>query len=183
LKQLAMTNNTSGASIFDLGNIIKAESIAEVTGILKGAEEKTNNIRREEMAQQQQMQQEALAAKAEEERMKLEFEAMENEKDRQNDLTIAEIRAAGYGAGFDINQNQMSDYQDAMKQVKEDARYREDISFKKEQAAIKNSMGKSKLDIDREKLATERDIANKQLEIARVNKNKYDVKDEKNSKK
>jgi len=183
LKQLAMTNNTSGASIFDLGNIIKAESIAEVTGILKGAEEKTNNIRREEMAQQQQMQQEALAAKAEEERMKLEFEAMENEKDRQNDLTIAEIRAAGYGAGFDINQNQMSDYQDAMKQVKEDARYREDISFKKEQAAIKNSMGKSKLDIDREKLATERDVANKQLEIARVNKNKYDVKDEKKPKK
>jgi hypothetical protein len=183
LKQLAMTNNTSGASIFDLGNIIKAESIAEVTGILKGAEEKTNNIRREEMAQQQQMQQEALAAKAEEERMKLEFEAMENEKDRQNDITIAEIRAAGYGAGFDINQNQISDYQDAMKQVKEDARYREDISFKKEQAAIKNSMGKSKLDIDREKLATERDIANKQLEIARVNKNKYDVKDEKKPKK
>ena len=183
LKQLAMTNNTSGASIFDLGNIIKAESIAEVTHILKGAEEKTNNLRREEMAQQQQMQQEALAAKAEEQRQKLEFEAMENEKDRQNDLTIAEIRSAGYGAGFDINQNQISDYQDAMKQVKEDARYREDISFKKEQAAIKNSMSKSKLDIDREKLATERDVANKQLEIARVNKNKYDVKGEDKTKK
>ena len=177
LKQLAMTNNTSGASIFDLGNIIKAESIAEVTGILKGAEEKTNDIRREELAQQQQMQQEALAAKAEEQRQKLEFESMENEKDRQSNLTIAEIRAAGYGAGFDINQNQMSDYQDAMKQVREDARYREDINFKKEQAAVKNSMSKSKLDIDREKLATERDVANKQLEIARVNKNKYDSKD------
>ena len=183
LKQLAMTNNTSGASIFDLGNIIKAESIAEVTGILKGAEEKTNDIRREELAQQQQMQQEALAAKAEEQRQKLEFESMENEKDRQSNLTIAEIRAAGYGAGFDINQNQMSDYQDAMKQVREDARYREDINFKKEQAAVKNSMGKSKLDIDREKLATERDVANKQLEIARVNKNKYDSKDSDKSKK
>ena len=30
-----MTNNTTGASIFDLGNIIKADSIAEVTDILK----------------------------------------------------------------------------------------------------------------------------------------------------
>ena len=179
LKQLAMTNNTSGASIFDLGNIIKAESIAEVTNILKGAEEKTNNLRREEMAQQQQMQQEALAAKAEEQRQKLEFEAMENEKDRQSNLNIAEIRAAGYGAGFDINQNQVSDYQDAMKQMNENARQREEINFKKEQAAVKNSMGKSKLDIDRERLATDRDIANKQLEIARVNKNKYDVKDNK----
>jgi hypothetical protein len=60
--------------------------------------------------------------------------------------------------------------------MREDARYREDINFKKEQAAVKNSMSKSKLDIDRERLATERDVANKQLEIARVNKNKYDVK-------
>ena len=176
LKQLAMTNNTSGASIFDLGNIIKAESIAEVTGILKGAEDKQNMMREQEMAQQQQMQQEALAAKAEEQRMKLDFEAAENEKDRQVNLSIAEIRAAGYGATVDINQNQISDYQDAMKQMREDARYREDINFKKEQAAVKNSMSKSKLDIDRERLATERDVANKQLEIARVNKNKYDVK-------
>ena len=179
LKQLAMTNNTSGASIFDLGNIIKAESIAEVTHILKGAEDKQNMMREQEMAQQQQMQQEALAAKAEEQRMKLEFEASENDKDRQVNLNIAEIRAAGYGATVDINQNQISDYQDAMKQMKEDARYREDINFKKEQAAVKNSMSKSKLDIDRERLATEREIANKQLEIARVNKNKYDVKDSK----
>lgn len=177
LKQLAMTNNTSGASIFDLGNIIKAESIAEVTSILKGAENKQNMMREQEMAQQQQMQQEALAAKAEEQRMKLDFEAAENEKDRQVNLSIAEIRAAGYGATVDINQNQISDYQDAMKQMREDARYREDINFKKEQAAVKNSMSKSKLDIDRERLATERDVANKQLEIARVNKNKYDVKD------
>jgi hypothetical protein len=176
LKQLAMTNNTSGASIFDLGNIIKAESIAEVTHILKGAEDKQNAIREQEMAQQQQMQQEALAAKAEEQRMKLDFEASENDKDRQVNLNIAEIRAAGYGATVDINQNQISDYQDAMKQMREDARYREDINFKKEQAAVKNSMSKSKLDIDRERLATERDVANKQLEIARVNKNKYDVK-------
>jgi hypothetical protein len=176
LKQLAMTNNTSGASIFDLGNIIKAESIAEVTHILKGAEDKQNMMREQEMAQQQQMQQEALAAKAEEQRMKLEFEASENDKDRQVNLNIAEIRAAGYGATVDINQNQISDYQDAMKQMREDARYREDINFKKEQAAVKNSMSKSKLDIDRERLATERDVANKQLEIARVNKNKYDVK-------
>jgi hypothetical protein len=36
-----------------------------------------------------------------------------------------------------------------------------------------------KLSIEREKLASQREIANKQLEIARVNKNKYDVKDNK----
>ena len=40
-----------------------------------------------------------------------------------------------------------------------------------------------KLDIDREKLSTQRDIANKNLQIARENKNKYDVKKEDKKKK
>ena len=32
---MALTNNTTGASIYDLGNILKADSVAEVTDILK----------------------------------------------------------------------------------------------------------------------------------------------------
>ena len=32
---MALTNNTTGASIYELGNIVKADSIAEVTDILK----------------------------------------------------------------------------------------------------------------------------------------------------
>src|SRR6056300_1446989 len=47
LKQLAITNNTSGASIYDLGNIIKADSIAEVTDILKDAEGKQESQRQQ----------------------------------------------------------------------------------------------------------------------------------------
>lgn len=177
LKKLAETNNTSGATIFDLGNIIKAESIAEVTDILKDAEQKQMAIQKEKLAHEQELQQQMLAAKQEESKMKLEFEASENEKDRLNDRTIAEIRAAGYGAGSDINQNEISDYQDAMVNINKQSQYREEMNFKKEQAAVTNSLGKDKLAIEREKLATSRDIATKQLEIARTNKNKYDTKD------
>jgi hypothetical protein len=36
-----------------------------------------------------------------------------------------------------------------------------------------------KMAIEREKLASQREIANKQLEIARTNKNKYDKPDNK----
>jgi hypothetical protein len=174
LKRLAETNNTTGATIFDLGNIIKSESIAEITDILKDAEIKQTAVRQEEFAHQQEMQQQALTAKQEEARMKLEFESSENEKDRLNDRTIAEIRAAGYGATSDINQNQISDYQDAMKDINMQSEKREEMNFKKEQATVKNSLSKEDLQIKREKLATERDIANKQLEIARVNKNRFD---------
>jgi hypothetical protein len=179
LKQLALTNNTSGASIFDLGSIIKSDSIAEVTTILKEAEQKQNSLRQEELAAQEKMQQDALAARADEQRMKLEFEMMENQKDRDAQITVAEIRAAGYGAGSDINQNQVSDYQDALKDIRKESEKREEINFKKEQAVFKNNIEKDKLNIQRDKLATQREIANKQLEIARTNKNKYDVKSSK----
>ena len=177
LKQLAIQNNTSGASIYDLGNIIKADSIAEVSDILKDAEIKTEKQRSSEMEQQRAMQEQQLQAKAEETQMKMQVELSENEKNRTNALTIAEIRAAGYGAGSDINENKVSDFEDSMKDIRRSNERREDFNFKREQAAVKNGMENSKLDIERERLNTQKEVADKQLQIARENKNKYDFKD------
>ena len=179
LKQLAIQNNTSGASIYDLGNIIKAESIAEVSDILKEAEIKTQSQREQEMQQQRQMQEQQLKAKAEEAQAKIQMEVSENDKERQNKLQVAEIRSAGYGAQSDINQNQVSDFQDSMKDIRKNNEKREEMNFKREQASVKNSFTTDKLNIDREKLSTQREIADKQLQIARENKNKYDVKSNK----
>jgi hypothetical protein len=179
LKQLAIQNNTSGASIYDLGNIIKAESIAEVSDILKEAEIKTQSQREQEMQQQRQMQEQQLKAKAEEAQAKIQMEISENDKERQNKLQVAEIRSAGYGAQSDINQNQVSDFQDSMKDIRRNNEKREEMNFKREQASVKNSFTTDKLNIDREKLSTQREIADKQLQIARENKNKYDVKSNK----
>ena len=173
LKQLALTNNTAGASIYDLGNIMKAESISEVTHILKAAEEKQEAQRQQEMQQQQAMQEQALQAKSQEAMMKMQFEAQENEKDRQNDVVIAEIRAAGYGSAVDINQNLQSDYQDALKDIRKSDEFQQQMDLKKENAATQKAINNDKLSIERERLASQREIANKQLEIARVNKNKY----------
>ena len=182
LKQLAIQNNTSGASIYELGNIIKADSIAEVSDILKGTEDKQMAMREQEMQQQQQMQQQQLQAKAQEDQMKLQFEAQENEKERQKDITVAEIRAAGYGSGQDVNQNLESDYIDAMKDIRETTKYREQMDMKREQMTNNNTLSKEKMNIEKEKLKTQRDIADKNLEIARENKNKYDVKSKKDKK-
>ena len=56
LKQMALQNNTTGASIYDLGNVLKSNSIAEVSDILKDAETKTQQQKQAEMQQQQKMQ-------------------------------------------------------------------------------------------------------------------------------
>ncbi len=183
LKQMAIQNNTTGASIYDLGNVIKAESISEVSDILKDAETKTEMQRQQEMQQQEKMQQEQIQAQQEQEQMKLQFEQEENDKDRQKDITVAEIRAAGYGAGEDINANQMSDFQDAMSDMKETARYREQMDLKRNESIMKQTESKAKLDIEKERLRTQQSVANTNLEIARENKNKYDVPSKKEDQK
>ena len=181
LKQMALTNNTTGASIYELGNIVKADSISEITDILKDSENRLEQQRTQDMQQQRQMQEQQLKAKAQEDQQKLQVEMQENAKDRQNDITIAEIRSAGFGAQVDINQNQVSDYQDAMKDIRETTRFQEQTNLKRDEMAMKGSMESAKLQVEREKIAATRDVANKDLQIARTNKNQYDVKDSKKS--
>ena len=175
LRSLAINNNTTGASIYDLGNVIKAESIAELTGVLKEAEQKTQAQRQAEMEQQQQMQTQMLESQERQKQMDLQFKADEAEKNRQNDVLVAEIRAAGYGAMMDLNKNQESDFNDSMKEIRQSEQYREQMSFKREQEVNKSAMNSQKLDLERQRLQTQKEIADKQLQVARENKNKYDV--------
>jgi hypothetical protein len=177
LKQMALTNNTTGASIYELGNIVKADSIAEVTDILKDSETRMQQQRQQEMQQQRQMQEQQLQAKAQEEQQKLQVEREENAKDRQNDITIAEIRSAGFGSMADINQNQQSDFQDAIKDIRETTQYREQMNLKREENSSKSMMENTRLQVEREKINASKEIANTKLQIAKENKNKYDSKE------
>jgi len=182
LKQMALTNNTTGASIYELGNIVKADSIAEVTDILKDSQSRVEMERQQQMQQQQEMQQQQIQAKQQEEQMKLQVEIDENEKDRQNNILLAEIRSAGYGSMVDINENKRSDYQDAMEEIKESTRYNQQISMEREKNTSKMSMENSRLDVEREKISAQKEIAQTKLDIARENKNKYDVPNSKENK-
>ena len=94
LKQMALTNNTTGASIYDLGNIIKSDSIGEVTSIMKDAEDKQVRERQAQQQQAMQMEQQRLQMEAQEKEMARRFESEENDKDRQNRIIQAEIKAS-----------------------------------------------------------------------------------------
>jgi hypothetical protein len=172
LKQMALQNNTTGASIYDLGNVLRSESIAEVTHILKDAEKKQQSQKQAEMQQAQQMQEQQLQAKAEEQRQKLEFEATENQKDREARILEAQIRSAGYGAMQDVNQNMQSDYLDYLDKVERSSQYAETMNLNREKEIIKQSEHRDKMNIEQQKLNTQKEIAQTQLQIARENKNK-----------
>lgn len=176
LKQLFMTNNTTGASIYDLGKIMQSDSIGTLNNALKVIEKKADEQRQAEAEQQRQAQEAEIKARQQEQQMEFDHESREKEKDRRARLLEAEIKSSGYGAMQDINQNQQSDYMDALKQVQASEQYKETMGFNREKEVSKNNIAQQKLDIEREKLIA--DQRNKQIEfaIARENKNKYDQK-------
>ena len=176
LKQLFMTNNTTGASVYDLGKLMQTDSLGTINVALKAIEEKANAQRQEQMAAEQQAQEAEIAAKKAEKQMELDHESREKEKDRRARLLEAEIKAAGYGAMQDVNKNNQSDFQDVLKDVKQSEQYAETMSFNRDKESTRTDLQQQKLDIEREKIAIE--AANKQTDfaIARENKNKYDQK-------
>ena len=82
----------------------------------------------------------------------------------------------------DINKNEQSDFSDSMKEIRQTEQYQEQMSLAREKQSNENLRGNQKIDIEREKLGVQRDIAQTQLEIARENKNKFDSKDSKKKK-
>jgi len=176
LKQMSLQNNTTGASIYDLGRVVQSDSIAELNSVLKAAEEKSTQIKQQEMQQAQQMQQEQLQSQAEQQKLKLDHEAMEAEKNRQRDILVAEIRAAGMGSMVDINQNMQSDFADAMKDIRQEESYQQQTELDRQREINRAIQEDKKNEIEREKIQAQKEIADKQLQVARENKNKYDSK-------
>ena len=176
LKQLFMTNNTTGASVYDLGKLMQTDSLGTINVALKAIEEKAEAQRQEQMAAEQQAQEAEIAAKKAEKQMELDHESREKEKDRRARLLEAEIKAAGYGAMQDVNKNEQSDFQDVLKDVKQSEQYADTMNFNRQKESARSDLQQQKLDIEREKMAV--DAANKQTEfaIARENKNQFDQK-------
>ena len=128
------------------------------------------------------MQQQQIQAKAEEEKLKREYEEGRDEKDRQKDILIAEIKAAGYGSMSDINQNQMSDYRDAMDDIRKTEQYQTQTQMARQKESNRQTQANQKNAIEREKLQVQRDVAQTQLQIARENKNQFDKPQSKSKK-
>ena len=179
LKGMAIQNNTTGASIYDLGKIVQSDSIAEVNVVLKESEAKQKQQKDAEMQQQQQMQEQQLQAKSEEERLKREYEESRDEKNRQRDLLVAEIRSAGMGSMVDLNKNSENDFKDAMADIRQTEQYQAQTDLQRDKETNRMSIESDKSQIEREKIQAQRDIADKQLQIAQENKNKYDNRNNK----
>ena len=176
IRGLALNNNTSGASIYDLGNLVKADSMAEITSVMKGIEDKTTKAKQQEMQAMQEaerMRQEGESARLE---AKLKYEAEQAALNRENQIQVAEIRSAGFTAMNDRDENKQSDYIDTLEYLDKKNAKQTDQALSRERDLNKNITEQRKLELSRQQIESKERIAEKQLQIARVNKNKFDKK-------
>lgn len=183
LKAMAIQNNTTGASIYDLGKIVQSESIAQLNNALKDSEAKQEQLKQQELQQQKQMQDELLASQEKQRQMQIMAEAERQDKELQNNITVAEIKSAGYGSMQDINKNEISDYQDALKDIQKTEQYQSQMDLQRQKQSDSTIQHAQKMSIEEKKIQVQQDIADKQLQIARENKNKYDANKNNKSKK
>lgn len=174
LKRMAKENNTAGATIYDLGDIEMSSSVGEVHSKLRDIEKKAQK----DAALAHQREMEKIQAESEAVMREKQFEAdqkaMEKEKDRRAQIFIAQIRAAGYGAMQDIDQNKQSDYLDFLDRQQNNTEFQQTMDFENNKQQTKSEIDKQKLDITREKIASSERQKAMDVEIARTNKNKYD---------
>ena len=183
MKTLATTNNTAGASIYDLGTIMQSESLGELTNSLKGIEKKTMAVKQEEQKHQQEMQQQEMQTRLQEKQMQLDHDMQEAEKDRRKDILIAEIKSAGYGSMADINQNQQNDYMDALGEIQKSDQFQETMNLQNTKETNRTQNDREKANLTREKIQADLRAKQMDLEIARENKNKFDKKNSDTKKK
>ncbi len=176
LKQLALNSSSSSATIYDLGNLVKSESISEIDSILKQTQERADKQRQEDMQHEQSLKDKEIQDKVNERKEKMEFEAAENEKDRQAAIIEAEIKAGGYGAPFDKNNNAQSDYFDLLDRVESTDQFRQTMDLDRGKLQQQDKQHEEKMNIQREKLAVQKQDSDNKLRIAEVNKNQYDLK-------
>lgn len=175
MKDMVVGNNTSGATIYDLGKVMQSESLAELNRVLKESDKKVADIRNNEQQHEQQLKQMDAEQAIKEKQMMLDADALEKEKDRRRDILVAEIRAASTGGLMDVNKNEQSDYLDALGMIQGSDEFQQTMDFQKQKETVKAISNADKANLTREKLQAQLNMKNTDLKIAQTNKNQYDI--------
>ena len=175
-KKQAMTNNTTGATIYDLGDLMfNGDSKAEVMHVLKTIEEKTSKAKEEERAHEQQMQDAQNEAIAKESQLAYDREAVLAANREKNNVLVAEIRAAGYGSAVDVDANGQNEFLDAMGLIQKQDAFTEQMNLEKSKEQSKQLLNNDKQQVQREKMALQMQMKNIDLQIAKENKSKSEL--------
>ena len=185
IQQMAVQNNTSGASIYEIGGVMEADSLGSLNNLLKKMDSDAQQRAELEHNRNKELQQQEAEARQKEQHMENDHDFKMLESKNRNNLMTAEIKAAGYGAQQDMNENKESDFVDVLNDLKQSEQYQESLNFDKTKEDNKATIANRKLDIEDKKVDIAKEMSDNQLRIARENqtKSEIDAKKKNNSKK
>lgn len=174
LKKLLMEDNTMGATFLEKAQGILADSIPEYLKLLRENEQRREQAEQQKFDADQQQQTADRDAAMQLLQEKQKFEDFEKSEDRANQVKIAEIKALG-GVQTDNDKNGQLDAQQNLAGI---LQAQQDMDNKKSLEQQKIDQGREEfaqgLLLERQKLRSKEQVADKQLQVAKVNKNKYD---------
>jgi hypothetical protein len=176
MKQLVTTNNTNGATIYDLGSILQTESMAELNHVLKNVDKKVQAQRQSEMAHEEKLKQMEVDQKNAEKQMMVDADLRKEAMKNRTTLLAAEIKASGYGAMQDINENNQSDFNDSLDRIQQTDEFQQTMNLDKTKVNNQVQQSKNKEQLEREKLQTAVTLKQMDVNIAKENKNRFDKK-------
>lgn len=174
IKNLAINNNTSGATVYDLTDLMKADTLGEVEHAMKKAEQRAQAVRQQEQSNAENLEQMRITAEKEKQEAEQRFEALQNELDRENNIDVAEIRAAVSTGLADLDANGENDYMDTLKYLDDKRVKDETLQLNRQKEMNRMVTEDQKMNLKREELRSRERIADKQVRIASINKNRYD---------
>jgi hypothetical protein len=176
-KEQAIKNNTAGASIYDLGELyFNGDSKSEIMTVLRDIEEKASKAKEEERQHELEMQKQEIEAEKEAEALAFERTSVLAANKEKNEILVAEIRAAGYGAAVDVDKNGQNDFLDAMGVMQKQTAFQEEMNLEKSKETSKQALNDDKQAVQREKMQNQIRLKQMDLQIAEKNRNKFDKK-------
>jgi hypothetical protein len=170
LRQLALQNNTSGATILDLANIIESSNVRDIKDTLAMSVQNMQKQQQEKQQHDQQMLQQQLDAQAKEKEADRQFQAEEKQKDRIARMYEADVKATGMSRGSDIDQSGVPDTLEVARfNIEQDKHYstilnnEQQLSAKKQEMMSKTELEKQKMAIKQAELTSKEKM--KQMEI------------------
>lgn len=181
LRQLFMTNNNVGATPLDLATVITSNSPAEIRVQLEVAASKNEQKYQEQMQlEQQKIETEKQIAQA-----KMDFEAEQNQLDRENELQKAYIASFSRqddntkdedatGIPDILEYDKLAVTVDA--QTQQLQLEREKAQNDREKTILDREMKLRELALKQRELEVRQKIEQEKVKVAKINKNKYDKK-------
>lgn len=181
LRQLFMTNNNIGASPVDIASVVTSNSPSEIKAQLE-----VSMARNEQKYQQQQeLEQQKIQTEKEIAQAQMDFDATENELDRENKKELAYITTFGRQKDNMKDQNgdglaDIVEY-DKMALTAEQGQTkieieRNKLQFEREKALNEKQAQLKDINLRQRELQTREKIEQQKVNVAKINKNKYDKK-------